>query len=437
MWKRVLACTGMVAALALVPALVQAQDATPTGAVPPANLTAMVLFPADVPVSGLALDQGYFEDSTDFVPGIVERTGKSEQEAQADLDAFGFGRRYALRLAEAWPTGIATPVGIDAPIDNPWVRSVETIVTEFPSAEDAAAAFAYMERETEDAGDLEFFTDEEDRPLTTVIGDEAELTSAVGVASDTEQPYTTLNLTFRSGNLIGDVIISDFLNRELESTEIEGLAAQLLARIEAARRGEMPDLGQRVLRFAGPTYNDSYTRLDGVYIPRHGETAEVTAEMQGRSNARATYAREQDIVGSAQNAYLFTQILQFASPEDAAAFDMDASRQRFADDPTYSTVDAITESPGIGDDSQIFHYAYADASDYAGWNGYGISARSGPSVIILYLELPSDFAPEAAVELAEMQLACVTGAPCLDELPVPASLLAPAATPVAPATPAA
>ena len=58
MWKRVLGCAGMVAALALVPALVQAQDATPTGAVPPANLTAIVLFPGDVPGSGLALDQG-------------------------------------------------------------------------------------------------------------------------------------------------------------------------------------------------------------------------------------------------------------------------------------------------------------------------------------------------------------------------------------------
>src|SRR5690348_12640271 len=160
----------MAASLALLPALVQAQDATPTGAVPPADLTAMVLFPADVPGSGLALDQGYFEDSTDFVPGIVERTGKSEQEAQADLDAFGFGRRYALRLAEAWPGGIATPVGIDAPIDNPWARSVETIVTEFPSAEDAAAAFTYMERDAEDAGDVASLGDEEDWPLDTVIG---------------------------------------------------------------------------------------------------------------------------------------------------------------------------------------------------------------------------------------------------------------------------
>lgn len=52
MWKRVLGCAGMVAALALVPALVQAQDATPTTVEPPANLTAMVLFPADLPGGG-------------------------------------------------------------------------------------------------------------------------------------------------------------------------------------------------------------------------------------------------------------------------------------------------------------------------------------------------------------------------------------------------
>ena len=437
MWKRVLGCAGMVASLALLPALVQAQDATPTSAVPPADLTAMVLFPGDIPGGNLALDQGYFENPMDFVPAIVERTGKSEQEVQADLEEFGFGRRYALRLAEAWPGGIATPVGIDAPIENPWVRTVTTIVSEFPSEEDAAAAFTYMERETEDAGDIAFFTHEEDWPLSTVIGDEAELTSAVALATDTQRPYTTLNLTFRSGNLIGDVAINDFLARETDSAEIEGLAAQLLARMEAVRNGEMPDLGQRVLRFAGPTYVDSYTRLDGITFPRHGETAELIAERQGRSNALAGYVLEQDIEGTAQAAYIVSEVIQFASPADAADFEMDSVRQRLADDPTYRAVDAIPDSLDLGEASQGFSYTYADESDYAGWSGYGIVAQSGPWVITLYLELPGDFAPEIAVDLAEMQLACATGDPCPDELPVPASLLAPVATPIAQATPAA
>ena len=433
MWKRVLGCAGMVAALALVPAFGQAQDATPTGAVPPADLTAMVLFPGDIPGSGLALDQGSFEDPMATVQVISERTGKTEQEVQADLDAFGFGRRYELRLAEVWPTGIATPAGID----NPWGRTVTTIVSEYPSAEDAAAAFTYIEREAEDAGTPAFFTSEEDWPLDTVIGDEAELTSAVGITSDTQESYTTLNLTFRSGNLIGDVIVDDLLGRELDSTEVERLAGQLLARIEAVRSGEMPDLGQRVLRFAGPTYGDSYTRLDGMAIPRHGDSAEVTAERQARSKAQTIYARDQDIEGTAQGAYLITQVFQFASPDDAAAFDMDAIRQGVADDPTFSAADVITDSPAHGDASQIFHYVYADDSDYPGWSGYGIVTKSGSSMIILYLELPADFAPEMALELAEMQLACATGVPCPDEQPVPASLLTPVATPVAQATPAA
>jgi hypothetical protein len=427
----------MVASLALLPALVQAQDATPTGAVPPANLTAMALFPGDVPGSGLALDRGYFEDPVDMVLAVAERTGKSEQEVQADLDAFGYGRRYVLRLAEAMPTGIATPVGIDNSLEIPWGRTVQTIVSEFPSAEGAAAAFTYIERDAETAGSRAIHTSEEDWPLYTVIGDEAELTYWEGVTSDTKEPYTSLNLTFRSGNLIGDVIVEDFLARELESAEVEELAGQLLAHMEAARSGEMPDLGERVLRFAGPTYEDSYTRLDGIAMPRHGVPAEETAELQERSNAQAIYTRDQDIDGAAQSAYLITQVLQFASPDDAAAFDTDTLRQRLADDPSYSAVDAITDNPALGDASQIFHYVYADDSDYPGWSGYGIATRSGPSVIVLYLEQTGDFVPEAAVELAEMQLACVTGASCPDEQPVPASLLGPTGTPVTQATPAA
>lgn len=433
MWKRILGSAGLVASLALVPALVQAQDATPAAAVPPADLTAMVLFPGDLPGSGLALDAGRFEEPVEMVQAMAERTGKPEQQVQAEFDAFGFGRRYALRLAEPWPTGTPTPAGID----NPWGKTVTTIVSEFPSAEDAAAAFTYIEHEAEDAGSLAFFTSEEDQPLDAVIGDEAELTTAAGMASDTQQPYTTLNLTFRSGNLIGDVIIDDLLAREIDSSEIERLAAQLLARMDAVRSGEMPDLGQRVLRFAGPTYNDSYTRLDGTYIPRHGETAEETAEAQARSNARASYALDQDIEGTAQPAYLTAHVYQFASPEDAATFDMDSPRQRLAEDPIYSTAEAVTSDLSLGDASKIFRYVYADTSDYAGWSGYGVVARSGPSMIVLYLEQTGELPLETAMELAEMQLACVTSAPCPDELPVPASLLAPAATPAAQATPAA
>lgn len=434
MWKRVLGCAGMVAALALVPALVQAQDATPTGAVPPANLTAMVLFPGDVPGSGLALDQGSFEGLAYQIQATTERTGKSEQEVQADFDAFGYGRRYSVQLAEAWPTGIATPTGID----NPWGRTVTTGVTEFPSAEDAAAAFTYMERDAEDAGSRASFTNQKDWPLDTVIGDQAELTYEEGMTSDTQESYTTLNLTFRSGNLIGDVIVEDFLSREPESAVIEGLAEQLLARIEAVRNGEMPDLGERVLRFAGATFTDSYTRLNGMYIPRHGETTEETAEMQARSTAQASYSLDQDIEGTGQPAYLTAQVLQFTSPEDAAAFDMDAPRQRLSEDPkNYEAAETVTGGPPLGDASAIFRYVYADTSDYAGWSGYGIVVKSGPTIVVLYLEQSGDVALETAVELAEMQLACATGAPCPDEQPVPASLLAPAATPVAQATPAA
>lgn len=195
----------------------------------------------------------------------------------------------------------------------------------------------------------------------------------------------------------------------------------------------MPGLGQRVLRFAGSTYDDSYTRLGGMVIPRHGDSTEVTAERQAQSTAQVIYVRDQDVEGAAQGAYIITQAFQFASPDDAAAFDIHALRQRLADDPTFSTVDAITNGPAIGDASHIFHYVYADDSDYPGWSGYGIAARSGASMIILYLDQEGEFALDAAVDLAEMQLACLTAAPCPDEQPVPASLLAPAATPVAPA----
>lgn len=433
MWKRILGCAGIVATLALGPALALAQDATPAGNGPPANLTAMALFPTDLPGSGLTLGGGLFEPSSETAEANAERTGKTVQEAQATLDAFGYGRRYEVRLAEAWPAGTPTPAGVD----NPWGRLVSTVVTEFPSAEDAAAAFTYIEKESEAAGGLSFFPEEEDVPLDTVIGDEAELTAAVGVALDTEAPYTTLNLTFRSGNLIADVMIDDFLNREIDQAEIEELATLLLARIDAVRNGEMPDLGERMLRFAGKTYSDSYTRLDGVALPQHTVTAEQTAELQARSDAQAIYTRDQDIEGAAQPAYLSTQLLQFASPEAAAALDVDALNQRFAGDPFYSDVAAVAGAPTLGDASTIFGYGYADDTDYAGWLGYNIIARSGPAMVIMQIEQPGGLALETAVELAELQLACATGDPCPEEQPLPASLLAPAATPIAMATPAA
>ncbi|MFT4038732.1 MAG: hypothetical protein QM692_11175 [Thermomicrobiales bacterium] len=433
MWKRMLGCAGMVAALALGPALALAQDATPTAGAQPANLTAMALFPADLPESGFALDSGRFEPSSGMAAAVAERTGKTGQETQADLDAFGYGRRYALRLAAAWPTGTPPPDGVD----NPWGRTVTTIVTEFPSAEDATAAFTYIEKDAEAAGGLSFFPEEEDVPLDTVIGDEAELTSLVAIASDTGAPYASLNLTFRTGNLIADVTIDDYLNREIDQTDIEEFAGLLLTRIEEVRSGDMPDLGERMLRFAGPTYEDSYTRLDGVAFPEHGMTAKATAELQARSNAQAIYTRDQDIDGAAHPAYFTVQLLRFASPEDAAAFDVEALTQRFADDPFYSDVVSVTDAPTVGDASTTLQYGYAEDTDYADWSGYSIVARSGAELILLSVEQPGGASLETVVELAEMQLACVTGDPCPDVLPIPVSLLAPAATPVAAATPAA
>lgn len=412
MWTRIARSLGLAIWLAALPALVGAQEATPTGERLPVDLTAMVLFPTDIPGQDLALGFGAFTDPAELAPDDAER-------------------QYQLTLFEAWPTELATPVGLTVAA----ARTVTTGVTEFPSAQDAATALASLEQDTESAELPPGVTSQEEQPLDAVIGDEAALTAATGLTPAGGDPFTSLSVNFREDNLLGTVVMEEFAGRAIETTEIAGLAQQLVDRIEAVRQGERPDLGQRVLRFAGPAGLDHYTRIDGILLPRREATAAVLAEEQARSTVQAIYTRDQEIAGAIQPTYLSLQVGIFASPEEATTYQLDGVRQRVARDPLYETVEPVADAPTMGDASEVFAYTYADDTDFADWTGYGIVARSGPSLLVMFVEQQGEITLETAVDLAQAQLTCLTGDPCPDDQPLPASLREPLGAPSASPTP--
>lgn len=422
----------LVLCLVALPALAQAQEATP-GATPvdgavALDLPAMVLFPADMDEDGLELASGTFFDAEFLVSPIMLRTGWSEEEVRDRLAATGHGRNYTLTLEKDWPAGMATPTGTEGEAAS---KRVITTVTEYPSAEAAAAGFALIEVEAEESGRLPGFSAEEDRSLSSAIGDEAELTYSTGATSDSQIPYATANLTFRDGNLIGDVFIDNLVDlEEPDVAELERLARKLLARMEMVRNGEAPDLSQRVLRLEGQTYYDHYERLAGLEIVRAYDPSDYIAERQGRISAEAKYIRDQDISVGDQPAYLMVQLLQYASPVEAESYSLaDWLTRVLAPDSGYMDVTELTDLPALGDDAVGVGFTYPGADAFSGWYGHTFVIREGSYVAVMRVEQPGDASLDVALDLAEAQAACLVSGGCDVPQGGPAGLLGGTATP--------
>lgn len=427
--------TGVVAlvlCLVALPALAKAQVATP-GATPGTgaaalDLPAMVLFPTDMEEEGLELSVGRFFDAAFLVSPIMLRTGWSEEEVRDRLAATGHGRNYTLTLEKDWPVGLATPTGTEGEAAS---KRVVTTVTEYPSAEAAAAGFALIEVEAEERGRLPGFSTEEDRPLSANIGDEAELTYSAGTTSDSQIPYATANLTFRDGNLIGDVFIDNLVDlEEPDAAELELLARKLLARMEMVRNGETPDLSQRVLRLEGPTYYDHYERMAGLEIARAYDPSDYITKRQERISAETMYIRDQDITGGEQPAYLMVQVLQYDSPAAAESYSLaDWLTRVQAPGSGYVDVTELTDLPALGDDAVGVSFTYPGDDAFSGWYGHTFVIREGSYVAVMRVEQPDAASLDVALDLAKAQIACMVNGGCGVPQAVPAGLLGGAATP--------
>lgn len=411
-------------ALFVAPAA-RAQDATPAATAEASyqrlDLPAMVLLPRDSAQPGYEAGIGSFASAEDLAAFMAPQAGVPAGAVLHDLAEMGFVARYSFSLEHPYPDGVATPTGID----NPSGMRIETILTEFTSAEGAATAFDLIERK------LEVPMGEPDVPLAAPLGDESELTPQADNATDTGLPYQRLNLTFRQGNVIADILVTDFANVPIDQAEVEALGATLQERVQAVLAGDAPGLSTRVARPEGPTQFDGYLVRNHEPFRTNYDTdenfARFVASVEGVANV---YALRQ-YLGDAP--YLETWLYQFAAPEEAGAWLETQAEASFAEQ-SYDPFDIaeVTDAPALGAASRVFAYNIAFDPETTA-SGYVAFIQVGSIIARVGIDSVPEAPLGAVMELAEAQAACLEQGGCVEPVAIPAALVSasPAVTPSA------
>jgi hypothetical protein len=438
-WVRVLVVLGVVATSGVTAAFAQEASpvASPAAEGRPLDLAAMALQPADLAEPGFGTGWSELADAASLAEHLALDVDVPVTEILTGLNDAGYLRRYELWLERGYPQDVATPEAPPGIVE----KRVVSAVTEYATAEGAAAGFALIERGLEDQAAVQEIgprtTPYEDVPLTTEIGDEAEATRYGHITPDTGVPVQNLNLTVRVGNLIADVIVEDHRNNPPDVAEAEVLAATLLARIEAVQTDGAPGLSNLVIRPTGESQVDTYLARDGRAIPIFGESpAQAEASRQSIGNATDVYGVER-VLG--EFPYLLARLYRFPSAEDAASWLTEQPELTIAVPNTgYVDVTEVADAETLGEASRVFRYGFPlDATTTA--YGYAVYARVGDIVARVQVDSVPEAPLASVLELAQAQVRCLQAGSCLETIPVPAALVESVATPEAAtvATPAA
>jgi len=228
------------------------------------TLTPFDLFDADLP--GFGLDSSSVRDfETELATTKADLTGAELDAFRTKYKATGFQRRVSSDLYRP-----ALPFDTDEDGLTSADLSVLTSITEYATARGASVGFELIEDESDDPRSTD---------LTDVrsFGDQSEMTqSAIDSSEPNEPEINWINLTFRLGNVTGDVVVYDFTGNEVDVKVVERLGDHLQARIERVRAEGGPGLSNLILRLT-PTSSqilnglsrDSYLNIGANSVPTY------------------------------------------------------------------------------------------------------------------------------------------------------------------------
>lgn len=391
--------------------------------VEPLDLAAMTLVPSDLvgpewegePVFALAGGGriGLREDAT----RVARDRGETRVAASVAMqDAFlvaGWQGRYESRLA--------VPFAADS---DRYAAIVLSAVTEYASDDGAAAVFALLGTEGAAASGRE-------TGKAVELGEESRIvrTFVPGIAAET--PARRSELTFRRGNVLGSVALSDLTNeRAWGVAAVEGLAAALLARIGRVLVEPEPRLEPRLLRLdprlAPDVDRDVYDRRGGQTFSLYGVDPEDGADrLRLYGPATDVYSYE-TYVSSGTNAdgtpYYAVKLYRFPDPDAASAWLRSAPEQLFADPGSFLELALVEEAGIVGDESRTMSYAFP-VSDPVTTRGFRVYARVANEVARVQLDAEREVSLAQVEAIARVQVACLAMPVCADAAPIPSDLL--------------
>ncbi len=395
---------------------------------PSVSLAEMALRSADVDGidrPGYAHDAANLKGLTDQVADLAQACGITADAGpsptataiEEQLRTVGWRQQYVNRL------GLIS-AGEPARLQ----RTVISAVTEYADAVGAQTGFAYLEDE---AGNC--FGTGEDIPQVALVGEESELTRLVGP----EPAVQTSVLTFRKGNLVAAVALTDAVGEAPDPAVVLDLGRRLLDRMETAR-SETGRLASQVLRLEAPAIpagiklygvvpgirlsgamEDGYLRRDGQDVPEVGESAGTFAARQLAFNGASDVYQVRQVLGVDGSAPVYRVLLsRFPTAESAAAWF--PGIQAFAQLQGISDVQPLSGTQRFGEESLVLAYRLQEGQILA--EGYLISVRVGSDVVIVVVRAVQ--APPLAVaeQLVTDQLASLAAGSCPQRAPVPAGL---------------
>jgi hypothetical protein len=389
---------------------VSAQDEEPDSGefvLPAANLPAMVLGAEDFPFDDLNQEYGRFNGIDMYAGALAGKTGDSEEATRETLEEIGWIGRYI------------SPLSIDLEADPSLPAVVAAShITEYEDENGASDGLALDPIEVGD-------TEEVDAPE---VGDESRMVETTLEDGPDGRAYVAQNYSFRSGNLIGAVVIFFWLDSEYEPVNPEEMAASaetLLDRMQEVAEGDAPPLYRMVLRAApDPTlaWNNQYEYtqvVDGEFIDRFNfepgqvEDFQQVADEAGvlQEYAYAGYFAEFDSDDEVViDGGFFATVTLFASEDEAAAYGALLVEDVLEDPTGYTSVEELTDE--LDGYDGIVGFAYEIESDHGNTvSGYSLYASVGEVAVNIDLDSMEGADLEDALQLLEAQIDCATAGP--------------------------
>ena len=393
------------------------------------DFAALALGPSDIGLPGFVHVGAFYESLAAEAADVAAYRGRglAPETVAATLGQAGWNRKYVAVLGLP---GQSNPGQL--------TRIVRSYVTAYADPSGAAAGFAYLEDESA-------VTSAQDLPGTRVVGEGSELTRDRGGADATGRPFRSLDLTFRTGDLVAGVTVINYPARQFadpDPGEVEALAATLERRLTAPP-APGSTLGDAVLRLGGDahvyaTYDDAYYRRDGQDVPLFEEAAAASAERR-RSYADASdvYQLWQgvDVEDGAGVVYGVT-LARFPSDASAATW-VDVLAATLGRNPYYGDLRPVPGVVTLGDQTVALAYSANEGGAEAP-RAVLVAVRIGATVARVHLVPSGGFSdvPMAAVTaLARAQADCLRARSCPTPAGIPgvldAALAAARATPAA------
>lgn len=384
----------------------------------PIDLAAATIRPGDLPDAGWGHEGAFMESPESLANGFAAYWGRGTAAAdvRARLDAFGWQRMY---IAELSNTSAAR-------------GRIRSYVTQYADGAGAAAGFAYLE-------DERLVPTASDVAGTRIFGEASEITRDQGTSAVDGAPFVSLDLTFRSGALVGGVtLILPAGGAGPQVAAVEALGAMLERRLQDPPAE--PGLGLRVARVSDgatgvTTYDDAYYRLGGAAVPLAGESASAaSARIASYAEAADVYQLWQGIdVGTADGVLYGITLLRFPDETTAGAW-VAGLAETLGQNAFYGDLRPLQAPTRLGDEAVALRYV-AGGGGAADPHAVLVAVRVGTLVARVHVVpqgRPSDVRLETVLPLAERQADCLGGAGCAAYDAVPDALGGqPAATPTA------